>query len=301
MNTLGPRRLNSPLRLLAAVAFNFAVMYTFLGTLVWLGVIDRVRTDYSFLAWMNILVGVLLSGGTFLVYRFLDRGSPLAFGFRMNRRDGVFAGVTLLLSVIFAIAFIAIIGQDQGLGAEFQLHKLARPSMIGLMMLGLIGWIVAVMQEEVLYRGYFYANLQRLHPLVLILVSAFFFSLTHIPTKGIALIPLIIHFVGGIGYGYVYFKSGSLLLSTLLHGMHNFLLDILFNNDYSVTLVTLAHPLDDSVKLAQQLMLLAAILLITHVFYGRNGAFTPADNLRKMWNTKPEHMYLLQQQPYQAR
>jgi membrane protease YdiL (CAAX protease family) len=129
------------------------------------------------------------------------------------------------------------------LNAQFHFGKLTELSFLLVLMLGWTGWLFSTMQEEVLNRGYFFANLNRLGPLRMILLSSFIFSLTHVMTKGFHPVPLLIHLVGGIGYGYVYLKSGSLWMSAVMHSLHNFFLDILFNNDYAVTLVTFSHKL----------------------------------------------------------
>lgn len=139
------------------------------------------------------------------------------------------------------------------------------------------------MQEEVLNRGYMFANLHRLRPLGMLLAASFLFALTHIPTKGLHMYPLLIHFIGGLCYGYVYLKSGSLWISSAVHAAHNWALDLWFNDDYGVSLVSFAVPLTDGTKLLQQALLVLLILVLTYGFYGRNGIWTPADNLNALW------------------
>jgi len=277
------KRYNTVTRITLTIVIYFISMFSCLGIFAAFHTVNRLKTDYGFLAFGNIIVGIILSGAVFLAYRFLDRGKPLQLGFRFQKKDIGFALVAIIISTIAAVAFIWVMNKNSELGMVYHFAKLKNGSYLWLIIFGCIGWIFGILQEEVLDRGYFFANLHRLGFVGMFVISNVIFSITHIPTKGFHPIELLIHIVGGIGYGYVYYKSGSLWLSAIVHGFHNFLLDILFNNHYSVTLVTFSTQLTDTNKLVQQVILILLILLITYLFYGKNGAFTPAKNLAQLW------------------
>lgn len=281
---MNQKKFNPAIRITLAIVIYFTVMFVVLGICLAAGIVDRLRTDYALLAVMNIVAGVVIGGAVMLVYRLLDRGNPLQFGFQIRKKDIGFAVVIIVISALIAWGFALMMGQDEQVTAEFHYDKLVSLSFIWLLVLGCVGWIVGVLQEELLNRSYFFANLNRMSVIVMFVVSNVLFSLTHVPTNGFHPVQLLIHFVGGLAYGYVYFKSGSIWLAAIVHGVHNFLLDILFNNDYSVSLVTFGRQLTDGEKLIQQVLLVAVILLITHLFYGKNGIWTPASNLSKLWN-----------------
>ncbi|MEC0241035.1 type II CAAX endopeptidase family protein [Paenibacillus dokdonensis] len=284
------RTLNNSLRIFLKIftmlLIYFGVMYTFLGILVWLGVIDRVSEDYGFLASMNIVVGILLSATVMIVYRWKEGGRPLHFGWRLTSRDGAFLMAGLVASTLMAVLFTWGAGADKAVHAEFLWNKLQSSSFILLLLYGALGWFVGALQEEVLDRGYYFRVLEGIGPAGVILLSSFIFSLTHIPTKGFDPVSLAIHFIGGVGYGYVYLKSGSLLVSTAVHAFHNLLLDVLFNNDYNISLVSFHQGLLETDKLIQQVILISAVMAIAGFIYRGKGVMAPADNLKALWSKK---------------
>lgn len=267
----------------------FGVMYTFLGILVWMGVIGRVSDDYGFLASMNIVVGILLSATVMLTYRWKDGGHPLHFGWRLTGKDGRFLLAGLAASAVLAVLFTWGAGIDKAVQAEFLWSKLGNGSFVLLLLYGALGWFIGVMQEEVLNRAYMFRVMHGIGPAGVILLSSFLFSLTHIPTKGFDPVSLAIHFIGGVGYAYVYLKSGSLLVSTAVHAFHNLLLDVLFNNDYSISLVSFHRGLLETDKLLQQVILIGAIMLIAGFVYRGKGMLAPADHLKAaLWSKKAD-------------
>lgn len=277
-------KFNPAVRITITIVVYFTVMFVVLGLCLAAGIVDRLRTDYGLLAVMNMVAGVVIGGAVMLVYRMLDRGNPFQFGFQVQKKDFGFTAVILVITTLIAWGFALTIGQDEDVNAVFHFDKLSSLSYLLLLGLGCVGWIVGVLQEELLNRGYFFANMNKMSIIAMFVVSNLLFSLTHVPTRGFHPVELLIHFLGGLGYGYVYFKSGSIWLAAAVHGIHNFLLDILFNNDYSVTLVTFGRQLTDVEKLVEQVILLVAIFSITLLFYGKNGVWTPAQNLAKLWN-----------------
>ncbi len=277
-------RFNPFARISMAIVAYFVSMFAFLGVLAVMDQLERVRTEYAFLASMNVLVGLWLTAAVFAAYKLLDRGRPFRLGFAVRRKDLAFAAAAVTASMTTAIVFaFAAASREPGLGTVFRLEKLGDTAFLGAAAYGFLGWLIASMQEEVLNRGYMFANLHRLRPLGMLLAASFLFALTHIPTKGLHMYPLLIHFIGGLCYGYVYLKSGSLWISSAVHAAHNWALDLWFNDDYGVSLVSFAVPLTDGTKLLQQALLVFLILVLTYGFYGRNGIWTPADNLNALW------------------
>ncbi len=83
--------------------------------------------------------------------------------------------------------------------------------------------IVAPVLEEILFRGFLQKYLYRLKkPSVAILVAALLFSLSHYEINKI-----FTTFLGGLLYGFIYYKSGSLLIAIICHSLHNLLCDLL--------------------------------------------------------------------------
>ena len=261
-------------------------MYCSLGILLLVGGVEKTRTDYAFPASMNILIGLLLTAGTLLFYKLGDQGNPFKLGFTFRFKDFIFSFFICLISVLIVMIFLAVKSNDNNIGMTLHLEKLTSMSYLSLLAFACIAWMVGVLQEEVLARGYFFANLHRIGIIGMLIVSGILFSLIHIPTKGFHPIELLIHFIGGLAYGYIYLKSGSLFLSAIVHGFHNFLLDILFNGDYDATLITLNNVFTDIDKLILQTATVLFLLIATYLTYGiRNGILTPAEHLQKLWQS----------------
>ena len=278
------KRFNTVVRLVLVVIFYFIVMYCFLGTLLLAGGVEKVQTDYAFLAVMNILIGLILPASTLFFYKIVDRGNPFELGFTFRKKDFAFSIIVCLIALLTLAGLLWIKSFEESIGMSFHFDKLNSVPFLLLLAFACIAWMVSVLQEEVLVKGYFFANLHHLGIIGMLIVSNIIFSLTHIPTKGFHPIELLIHFVGGLAYGYIYLKSGSLFVSTIVHGFHNFILDILFNANYDVTLVTFNSALTDVDKLILQIVTAILLLIATYLIYGRqNGILTPADNLQRVW------------------
>lgn len=280
------KKFNPAIRIVMTILIYFTAMFTVLGICLWVGIVEKLRTDYSLLAIMNIVAGVVIGGTVLLVYRWLDKRNPFKLGFQIRRKDVGFASVIIVVFTLIVWGFAWTVGQDNVINAEFHYDKLLNLSYLSLLVLGFVGWFIGVLQEEILNRGYFFANLKQMSVIAMFIISNLIFSLTHVPTSGFHPDELLIHFIGGLSYGYVYFKSGSLWLSTLVHGTHNLLLDVLFNNDYSVTLVTFAQQLTNNEKLLLQIILFFITIVITALFYGKGRLLKPAKNLSEHWNDK---------------
>ncbi|MGL4806341.1 MAG: lysostaphin resistance A-like protein [Bacteroidales bacterium] len=104
--------------------------------------------------------------------------------------------------------------------------------------------IVAPVLEEILFRGFLQKYLYRLKkPFVAILVAALLFSLSHYEINKI-----FTTFLGGLLYGFIYYKSGSLLIAIICHSLHNLLCDILPSTNghispYLIGIYILAVPI----------------------------------------------------------
>lgn len=104
--------------------------------------------------------------------------------------------------------------------------------------------IVAPVLEEILFRGFLQKYLYRLKkPSVAILVAALLFSLSHYEINKI-----FTTFLGGLLYGFIYYKSGSLLIAIICHSLHNLLCDLLASTNghispYLIGIYILAVPI----------------------------------------------------------
>ncbi len=102
-------------------------------------------------------------------------------------------------------------------------------------------WVFVGIGEEVLFRGYFLNKLLALYQfkavknvtLVAVAVSSAFFSVWHLPVRlfslingemgiGLILLSLVMLFLLGAGFAWLYLRSGSILLVGLVHGLNDY-------------------------------------------------------------------------------
>ncbi|MED4600269.1 hypothetical protein P9314_06080, partial [Paenibacillus validus] len=88
-------RFNPFARISMAIVAYFVSMFAFLGVLAVMDQLERVRTEYAFLASMNVLVGLWLTAAVFAAYKLLDRGRPFRLGFAVRRKDLAFAAAAV--------------------------------------------------------------------------------------------------------------------------------------------------------------------------------------------------------------
>ena len=96
--------------------------------------------------------------------------------------------------------------------------------------------IVAGISEEIIFRGMICNSLARYNKGFAVVVSALIFSLMHMNLdQGIPA------FFSGICFGYIYLRSGSLLVTVLLHILNNFIAVVVtaFDTGIMVTLLSL--------------------------------------------------------------
>jgi membrane protease YdiL (CAAX protease family) len=143
-----------------------------------------------------------------------------------------------LVGWLFFVLLIQLLGLTQ-LSEEFQTLKNTPAWIIGAQILS--DWFFVGMGEEVLFRGYFLqafrrhftSGTNRRRTVVAILLVSAFFSLWHLPIRiswlisgkldlVMLLVSLLVVFLLGIGFAYLFVRSDNILLAGLVHGVVNF-------------------------------------------------------------------------------
>lgn len=253
------------------------------GLLLALKLGDGVMHDPFTRMWADLLLAVVLAG-LFLLYAQKLGGVPArAFSFTLSPKDALFSLVAGAITLGLAAAYLLWLSHT---GAHPL--KLVVPS-LGLLLIGFIGEF-GVLHEEILSRGYFFTLLQSRYGVGwALLASAVLFSLSHAFFKKVDFM-LVGHFLVGISLGYMYLKSGSLLVTTTVHAFHNFAADLfLQGNNEGVSLgigwFQFSSPLGAAERLAFDLVLALAMLGLTYWAYGRRSKLLePSARLQSAWN-----------------
>jgi membrane protease YdiL (CAAX protease family) len=243
---------------------------------------DAVMHDPVTRMWADLGLAAVLSG-LFVLYAQKLGGVPArAFSFAFSAKDAAFALGAGALTLGLAAAYMLLLGR-----AGMHPVTVVMPP-LGLLLIGFLGEF-GVLHEEVLSRGFIFRRLQSRYPtLAALLVSAVLFSLTHILFKKVDFL-LVSHFLVGIALGYMYLKSGSLLLTTAVHAFHNFAADLFLqgNNDgvsLGIGMFQFSARLSAPERLAFDVLLALATLAITYFVYGRGTkVWEPAERLRTVW------------------
>ncbi|WMT41212.1 type II CAAX endopeptidase family protein [Paenibacillus sp. D2_2] len=282
-----PRIASPAWRIALAIVANITALLTIMLPFVLTGTLNFVLENYGVQSVMNIVVGVIGTVVTFMIYRYVDRKPVRKLGFTFRRKDVLFSIGVLVLTLLNALVGLWFIqGVHSYITVQFDASRILNGTYISLLLLAFVAWIIASMQEEVLSRGYLLAQLQRLGLKNAILISSLLFLLVHIPFRGLHLYHAISIVMGGIVYAYMYLKSGSLWVSCVAHGIYDFVDAILFNvND--VSLFVLQDSISMGDKLPYKIVLALCMLGFTYLIYGRNnGVMTPSENLQQLWGLR---------------
>ena len=185
----------------------------------------------------NPTLAVIIGGGfslfliviAFVMYKFLDRKPIHTFGFSFNKVDALFA---LIISIGLLVSYWLFIKGVENAG-YLKINETANYFSSGQYLLILpffFAWVLGALQEEIINRAYFYANLRHLNVIKMLIVSSLIFAFMHV-FKGLNLIYFISLFINGFLFMYIYIKSGNIWVGTIIHAMMNFCNGYFFNED----------------------------------------------------------------------
>ena len=137
----------------------------------------------------------------------------------------------------------------------------------------LFSWILAALHEEITNRAYFYKNLQHLKMVKMLLVSSFIFAVLHF-FKGLNPVYFIILFITGFSYMYIYLKSGTIWVGTIIHAIMNFANSFFLNEDVNskfsmIILKDIQETKAYALYIAFSIGLNILLLIMTRIFYKR--------------------------------
>ncbi|MGG7619031.1 lysostaphin resistance A-like protein [Bacillus coreaensis] len=259
------------------------VMLVFAGGYAMFGLLDHIRTDITLLHFNNILMGATLTILVLYVFSKNNKVSVKRLGWHLTLKDLNFILVVFFVTLCTLGLFIIVLKQNKTLNVTLRLDRFKEFPYYLLLLWAVLGWMLAALKEEVLSRGFVLFNLTQMNIGKMILVSAVVFMVLHIPTNGFDVFKMFSWFMGGVVYAYIYIKSGSLSVATIIHMIHNFLNDWVIGNNSQFAIVELSQKLAPDDKLIYELILKVVILIFTIAFYGRSGLTTPAPNLKELW------------------
>ncbi len=154
---------------------------------------------------------------------------------QVNSRLALEAIGLALISWLLYVASLQVLG---AINLPNQLRALSSTPLGTALLRILMSWLFVGTGEEVLFRGTLLPGIRRFfttgtdgrRTVVAILLSSAFFSIWHLPIRtmwlisgeigaGLLLLSLLIVFVEGIGFAYLYVRTQNILLVGLVHGL----------------------------------------------------------------------------------
>jgi membrane protease YdiL (CAAX protease family) len=200
---------------------------------------------------------------TFVLFRKLDGKSPRAMGFRFDDRDIIYSLV--VLGVAHLVSFLIARRHAAGTTVTEPARKHAGifPFLFITATLFLGAW-----QEEVVFRGYLFANLAGHGALTALAISTVLFTLVHFVAQRPSLWKGIDRALGGIVLGVVYLLSGSIWVATLTHFAGNLANVALLLGPSGFSLLPAERPVAPRTRSAYYLLLSIVVVALAALFYG---------------------------------
>lgn len=278
---------NSFLRIGVAILGTNVILIGLTGILIWLNLFDDLQTNFGFAHFMYATLGVLNTLFIFWFFRKVDKKNPWLLGFGVSKKDLFFSVVAVIVSLFTVLAFIWAMDYLGIVEATYHFVQVFHLDFYRLLGIAMVGWFFAALKEEVLARGYFLANLQKFSLPTAILISALLFMALHFVMGDLDPFKAASWLKGGIVYAYIYVKSGSLTVATIVHAAHNHVNDLVIHGNDGA-LVLLSTNITTADKLIYEFVLSVLLLVLTYLFYGKNGWLTPAENLKQLWSKERE-------------
>ncbi|TSI11040.1 CPBP family intramembrane metalloprotease [Lysinibacillus sp. BW-2-10] len=274
-------------RISLAIVLTNVLIGVMTGLLIWWDLFDDLLNNFLFAHVMYTTLGVLNT--LLIVWLFLkvDKKSPWLLGFQFTKRDFLFSCISIFVTLCTALVFIWLADQYGIVNATYHFNQIFTLDFYKLLVIASIGWFFAALKEEVLARGYFMANLNQFSIPKAIFISSILFMALHFIMGDFDPFKAASWLKGGIVYAYIYVKSGSLTVATIVHAAHNHINDLIIHGNDGA-LVLLASKIATSDKLIYEFALFVLLLGLTYLVYGRNGVFTPAPNLKTLWGKKED-------------
>jgi membrane protease YdiL (CAAX protease family) len=260
------------IRILIISIINLLAAGVYFAVLDSMGLTKRVYQDPLLAVVWGGGLSVFMIGVTLLLYKFVDRKPLSSLGFSFKKEDQLFSFLGSLIVLLCYWLFIRGMEMAQLITIEYRNDFVSNRGYLFIFPF-LYSWVLAALHEETTSRAYFYKNLQHLRMLKMLFVSSFIFAVMHF-FKGLNPVYFIILFITGFSFMYIYLKSGTVWVGTIIHAFMNFANSFFLNEDvhskFSMIILkdiqgTNAYALYFAFSVGLNILL----LMMTRIFYKR--------------------------------
>ncbi|TLS51606.1 CPBP family intramembrane metalloprotease [Paenibacillus antri] len=254
-------------KIAAASLVALGILFAFAGTYMAFGVMDEVLRDSWLLHLNNVAMGAAWVVAVAALLRRWERKSLTDLGMTLHRRDVGFLILCLFIALVVAVGFVWVLQGWSLRAVRSEAERFRELSYQALLVASVAGWFMAAFKEEVLARGFYLYQLRHLGAGAMVAVSSVFFMLLHVPAGEADVWKAASWFAGGVLYAYAYLKSGSLLVSTGMHAIHNFINELFLGQAEDFSIVTLSAPILGAEKFAYEAVVKGLLLIAVFLVY----------------------------------
>ena len=211
---------------------------------------------------------LLFIGAVAILMNLWDHQHLSVLGFTLGYPDLVFVVSGLALSLFLGTGFVWL------LHSRRQINIAWNPS-FGRNTVASVKWwlalailLIAALQEEILFRGYFTYILKPYGFWMVLLVSTLLFTAWHFLTNRVTLFQTIDWLLGGVMLFIVYWLSGSVWVVTLIHFSRNLTNVVVFDIGDTGGVVKYHQPVTPVQKTMYTIAHSLVLLLLALVWYG---------------------------------
>lgn len=257
-------------RIISICIINFVINYLLLFPL---GLIKYLSTlDLRMFGLVGFLVSGIPAIATIIFYKLIDRKKIRSLGFTFNRKDVMFS-IASIASTVLLVMIVTILASNLGVvSASWNVEVFSEIGLYLSFFWVFLAWFIAAFYEELLFRGYFVANLSFLSTKKLYVVSSIIFMVFHI-FKVLDPISILTLMIISCVYLYVYLKSGSLFPSIFAHSIFNFATSNLIGSS-DISLLKFSGDLG-LLMLVIIVLYIVVTLILTKLFYRNSTQIAP--------------------------
>jgi len=250
-----------------ASLLSLCILFAFAGTYAAVGVMDEVLSNSWLLHFNNIAMGAVWVIAAAALLRRWERKGLGDLGMTIRRRDVGFLIVCLFIALFVVIGFVwGLLGGASSID-YMSAERFRELPYQALLIASIAGWFMAAFKEEVLARGFYLYQLRHLGVHAMVAVSAVLFMLLHVPAGDTDVWKAASWFAGGVLYAYAYMKSGSLMVSTGLHTIHNLVNELFLGRAADFSILMLREPISSLDKFLYEMVLKGVLLIAVFLMY----------------------------------
>lgn len=204
----------------------------------------------------------------YLMMHYLDKKDLFSLGFYITWDNVLLGLIMFVLTVFIALLFVCALQQIGIVKFKIKSKILFGMQEWTTFFLSFFVLLLAALQEEIMYRGYFFYIFQGYGMITAMLLSSSLFTVWHLLGNRVNIFQIIEWFVCGILLFYLYYKSHSIWLVTLLHLSRNLTNVFIWNIADKYSFLKFDNPIPPRYKTIYTLLWTSIIAILTIEIFG---------------------------------